>query len=299
MTARNKCVLLLGAMFVLVAMPSNSYAQAARPGVHRFAAVARSTKTRRLAKAPAQATTSTAPTRDAQAVTLANQSLKALTGGLAITDATVQGSSSWTAGSDQQSGTATLEARAGYQSRMVLALSGGQRTVVRNGSTAAPKGKWSGPDAIWHAMALHNCWADSTWFYPALTIQSALNDPQISFAYTGADTKAGVAVQHIQISRVVPGQIAATTRLIQLLSRADIYVDSATYLPVTIDFNEHPDFDLRVNVPVEIQFAGWHAVNGVQAPSRIQKFVEGSLSLDLSGLSILVNTGIPQNDFAI
>src|SRR6266550_2606347 len=51
-------------------------------------------------------------------------------------------------------------------------------------------------------------------------------DAQISFSYIGQDTKAGVAVQHIQISRILPGQTATTTSLIQRLSQVDIYLDS-------------------------------------------------------------------------
>jgi hypothetical protein len=239
------------------------------------------------------------PARDTQALTLANQALKALTGGLAITDATVQGSSSFIAGSDQESGNATLEARAGYASRLVLALNGGQRTEVRNESSAPPQAKWSGPDGTWHPVPLHNCWVDPTWFFPALTIQSALNDPQISFAYIGQDTKAGGAVQHIQISRIVPGQNAASTSLIQKLSRVDVYLDVTSYLPVAVDFNTHPDKTTTYDLPVEIQFSGWQPANGVQVPSRIQKFLQGSLTLDLNSVTISVNTGIPQSDFTM
>lgn len=256
---------------------------------------------RAKSKKPAQTATapSTAPARDAQAVTLAQQSLKAITGGMSIANAAIQGTVAFTAGSDQESGTASLEAAAGYQSRITLSLGGGQRTVVRNGSSGPPRGKSAGADGTWQAMALHNCWVDPTWFFPAISIQSALNDSQIAFSYIGADTKAGVSVQHIQISRLIPGQIASATQLIQQLSRTDIYVDAATYLPVAIDFNEHPDSAAELNTSVEIQFSGWQASNGIQVPSHIQKFLQGSLSLDLSGLTVSVNSSMPQSDFTI
>ena len=246
-----------------------------------------------------QTQTASLPTRDAQAVTLANQALSALVGQTTITDATVQGSASYIAGSDQETGTATLLARTGYEASITLSLSGGQRSEVWNGSNQPPQGKWSGTDATWHTMPLHGCWTDPTWFFPALTLQSALNDPQISFSYIGQDTKQGVAVQHIQISRVVSGQTSKATSLIQHLSQVDFYLDSITYLPVAIDFNAHPDTDAGVDLAVGVQFTGWHSVNGIQVPSRIQKFLQGSLTLDLSALTVAVNTGIPQTDFAI
>jgi len=232
-------------------------------------------------------------------VSLANQALKALTGGVAITDSTVQGTASFIAGSDQESGTATLEGHAGYESRIVLSLSGGQRSEIHNASAAPPQGKWAGPDGAWHSIPLHVCWTDPTWFFPALTLQSALNDSQISFTYVGQGTKVGITVQHIQISRVLPGQTSTATSLIQRLSRVDIYLNSTTNLPVAIDFNAHPDTDATLDLPVEIQFSGWHSVNGIQVPSEIQKFLQGSLTLDLSALTISVNSGLPQSDFTI
>jgi hypothetical protein len=293
------------AAILLVAASATGYGQHILQGAQGFAAPRRNNAPGKAAKKAAQTATqtatqtSTSPTRDTQAVTLANQSLKAITGGLAVTNAMVQGTSTFIAGSDQQSGNATLEASVGYQSRIILSLSGGQRTMVRNGSGGAPQGKSAGADGAWQQTALHNCWTDPTWFFPAISIQSALNDPQIAFTYIGADTKAGVSVQHIQISRLVPGQIASATQLIQQLSRTDIYVDATTYLPVAIDFNEHPDFAADLNTPVEILFSGWQAVNGIQMPPHIQKFLQGSLSLDLSGLTVSVNTSIPQSDFTI
>lgn len=253
----------------------------------------------RLTKARPQTQAASSPTRDAQAVSLAKQAVSALVGSATITDAKVEGTASVIAGSDQESGSATLEARAGYQSRVTLSLSGGPRSEIRNFSSSLPQGKRSGPDATWHATPLHSCWTDPTWFFPALTLQSALNDPQISFSYVGQGTKADVAVQHFQISRLVPGQTATATALIQRLSQVDIFLDAATNLPVAIDFNAHPDTNATQDLPVEIQFSGWQPVNGIQVPSRIQKFLQGSLTFDLSELTVTVNTGLPQNDFTI
>jgi hypothetical protein len=287
------------AVIILAGLITNGYSQNSPPSGRTLNWIHWNGTARRFAKAPAQGTTSSSPARDTQALTLANQALKALTGGKAITDATVQGTANFIAGSDQESGNATLEARVGYESRIVLSLSGGQRSEIHNASGVPPQRKWAGPDGAWHAMPLHSCWTDPTWFFPALTIQSALNDPQISFANIGQETKGGFPVQHIQISRVVPGQSASATSLIQQLSRVDIYLDSTTNLPVAIDFNAHPDTDADFDLPTEVQFSGWQSVNGIQVPSRIQRFLQGSLTLDLSGVTISVNTGLPQSDFTI
>jgi hypothetical protein len=83
------------------------------------------------------------------------------------------------------------------------------------------------------------------------------------------------------------------------LSQVDVYLDSTTNLPVALDFNVHPDTDAGLDLPVEVQFSGWQLVHGIQVPSHIQKFLQGSLTLDLSGVTISVNTGLAQSDFTI
>jgi len=40
-------------------------------------------------------------------------------------------------------------------------------------------------------------------------------------------------------------------------------------------------------------------MGGVQAPSRIQKFLQNGLVLDLSVLTVLVNSGVSQTDFTM
>jgi hypothetical protein len=115
----------------------------------------------------------------------------------------------------------------------------------------------------------------------------------------GQETKQGIAVQHVQIARLLPAQSVAATALIQRLSQADVYLDAASYLPVAVAFDVHPDNDAGLDIPVEIQFAGWRAGSGIQVPSRIQKLIEGSLVLDLAVGTALVNSGIPQTDFII
>ncbi len=100
----------------------------------------------------------TLPQRDAQAVALTGQAVLVLTGGSNVQDVVLQANASYIAGSDQESGTATFEARGNAESCSTLSLSGGERRQIRNHQA----GVWSGPDSIWHATALHNTWA-SAW----------------------------------------------------------------------------------------------------------------------------------------
>ncbi len=238
---------------------------------------------------------STVPTSNPDAVALARRALQALAGGTALTDITLQASATYIAGSDQQGGPATLVARGNVQSLLTLNLSAGQRQEIRNG----PAGAWSGPDGTAHSMATHNCWVDAAWFFPALTLEALQADPTLSVAYVGPVEWNGAATIHLQFFHVVPGQAAAMTALIQRLSTVDLYLDPNSLLPVALGFNAHPDNDLNLNIPVEIVFGGYRNVNGVLVPFRIQKFLQGTLTLDLAVTQAALNSGVPSSAFTI
>ncbi len=238
---------------------------------------------------------STVPTSSPTAVALAGQALKALAGGTALTDITLQASARYIAGSDEETGAAALLASGNLQSRVVLNLTNGPRTEIRSG----PSGNWMGADGVVHEMAIHNCWPDADWFYPGLTLQALSADPGLGIAYVGAETKNGLAVQHLRLFRVVPNQSPAMTASIQDLSTEDIYLDALSYLPLFLDFNLHPDVNLRVNIAIEIQFSNYQSVNGVKVPGRIQKSLNGGLALDLTISAATVNSGLPASEFAV
>ncbi len=248
--------------------------------------------------AAAQVTTPTAPpvaTRDAQAIALAATSLKALTGGTTLSDLTLQGNATYISGSDEEMGPATLLASGNSMSRTVLSLTDGQRVEIRNG----PAGDWIGTDSVEHPMATHNCWPDADWFYPGLSFQALSTDAGLGIAYVGVESKNGLAVQHVRLFRIIAGQTADTTTLIQGLSAVDLYLDAASYFPLFLDFNLHPDDDLNLNIPVEVQFSNYQAGGGIEVPTHVQKYVNGSLQLDLAISAASVNSGLPPADFAV
>jgi len=233
--------------------------------------------------------------RDPQALTLISSSLKALTGQAAVNDVIVQATAAYVAGSDQESGAATLTARGNQQSLVQLNLDGGPRQEIRNG----PAGAWSGPDGTAHSMAIHNCWTDGSWFLPTLTLEAVLADPQLAVAYLGPDASKGRPLLHLQVARALPGQSASVTALILRHSAMDIYFDPQSFLPVVLDFNTHPDSDAGTNLPVEIQFGNFQNASGALVPFHIQKYLQGTLTLDLVVTKVAINSGVPQSEFAI
>jgi hypothetical protein len=249
-------------------------------------------------QAPAQAAASPQPTAtvsDPAAIALASRALQAIAGGTALSDITLQASVIYIAGSDEETGTATLMARGNAQSLVTLNLTGGQRQEIRNGVA----GVWSGPDGTPHAMAAHNCWTDASWFFPALALQALSVDPTLVVSYLGLGEWNGAAAIHLQLSRLVPGQTAEMTAEIQQLSLVELYLDPASYLPLAVAFKTHPDDDLNVDLPVEIRFGGYRNASGILLPFRIQKYLQGTLTLDLTITNVAVNSGVSASVFTL
>ena len=237
----------------------------------------------------------TSPVRDPQALSLIASSLKALTGSVTVSDVVVQATASYVAGSDEETGTATLTASGNQEGLVQLNLSGGSRQEIRNG----PAGAWSGPDGTAHSIAIHNCWTDASWFFPALTLEAVAADPQTNVSYFGTDTSKGTPLLHVQVTRAPAGQAAVVASLILGLSTMDVYFNPQSYLPVVLDFNTHPDIDAGTNIPVEIQFGNFQTMGGVLVPLQIQKYLQGSLLLNLSVSNASINSGVPASTFTL
>jgi len=234
--------------------------------------------------------------RDPQALSLLSQSLAAMTKGQPISDIKLQAQVTRTAGSETDTGSATLEAAAYDKSNTNLAFTSGTRGEIRNGTS----GVWSAADGQNHAIPMHNTWTAAAWFAPALVIQSWVQDPSFSLAYVGAEDRNGAQAQHIRASHIlavsgspnIPAQIAQ-------LSAMDIYLDAQSLLPVALAFNTHPDNDLGLDLPVQVTFATYQVSSGMMAPSRIQSFLQNALLLDLTVTSTSANNGLAASDFLI
>ncbi len=270
----------------------------------------------------AQSTSSSAPaaTSDPQAVALLQSALSALTGTASVSDVTLTGTAQRIVGSDDETGTASLEATSVGDSLMNLSFPSGNRSEIRNhaglplpgslplGIPAAatqavqPIGAWSGPDGVLHGMANHNAMTDAAWFFPAATLTRILSSQSYVFSYVGPETLNGRSVTHVQVSQPLPASAKApqrTATLMQHLSQMDLYLDPATLLPVGLAFNVHPDNNALIDIPIEILFSGYQTVNGVQVPFQVQRYLNSGLVLDLQFSSASLNSGLAAANFQI
>jgi hypothetical protein len=233
------------------------------------------------------------PSSDTQAVSLLTSSKAALSGSAVISDATLAGSATYTSGSDEDTGTVTLKAKGALEGSVSLSLSGGPRSDTRQNQS----GQWSGPDGQPHSVAWHNCLTPNAWFFPQALIAQAIQDPSYVAKYIGEENRGGATVQHVQLTRIPPG--ASSSPFIASLSTADLYLDPASFLPVSLTFGQHPDNNSLTNLAVEIQFSNYQRSAGAQIPFHIVKLFQGTVLLDLAISSASLNTGLSDSDFNV
>lgn len=267
---------------------------------------------------------------DPQAIALLQKSLAALTHGESVTDVTLTGTAHRIAGSDDETGTVTLEATSAGDSRVELSFSSGNRIEIRNHSAfplpgalpstmpasvaqmPQPVGAWSGPDGILHGMASHNLMTDAAWFFPALALERLAASKTYVLSYFGQETHNGAVLLHVsamqQFAQNTPTATGGNTvgpnpsqlqELVEHLSQMDFYFDPNTLLPAALDFDQHPDGNALSDIPVEVRFSDYESVNGIAAPMDIQKYVNYGLALDLQISDTAINSGLPASAFAV
>jgi hypothetical protein len=230
---------------------------------------------------------------DIQAISLLTQSAAKLKGNAALSDVTLSGTARRIVGSDDDAGTVTLKALSTASARLDFTFASGATREVRNNLTTGPVGSWCGSDGALHPLAYHNVLTDPSWFFPVFAVNRVLNGNQNAIVYMGRETRNGEVVEHVSVSQ------SSSVPLLVHLSHVDYFLDSSTLLPSTIAFNTHADGNALLDIPVEISLSDYRTVDGVQVPFHIQKFLNGSLFLDIQLSSVTFNSGLQASDFAV
>jgi hypothetical protein len=221
-----------------------------------------------------------------------------MTGGLIVSDVTLQGTARRVAGSDDETGTAVLKALASGEARIDLSFPSGTRSEVRANSDTGPVGSWLGADSTKHPISNHNLMADSGWFFPVFTVAKTFGQ-EYAVSLIGQETRNSQSVIHIRVSQQFSGLRAGSAALLQRLSQFEIFLDSSTLLPVALAFSVHPDDDAALDIPAEVRFSNYRAVNGIEAPFRVQKFLNNGLVLDLQFQTLTLNAGLSAATFSV
>lgn len=225
---------------------------------------------------------------DTQSTTFLQTALKTFGAG-AITDVTLTGTAQRIAGSVNETIPTTLEALSSGSVQLSYQTSLGALTEVRTVTTTGIwSGNWVDPQGKTHVLAYHNMMTDPDWFFPVLTVMRALDATSgQAISYVGVETFQGTAVQHL---RIISAPSASAQ--IQALAQSELYLNATTLLPAALTFNDHPDDNALVNIPVTVLFFNYQTLGGLFLPTEVQQYRNNSLSLDLHIQGIALNTGI-------
>jgi hypothetical protein len=233
-----------------------------------------------------------------QASQVLQQSLSALNGTNRTLDVTLKGSAHYIAGSDDETGTATLQAIAAGASLVELNLSSGEHKEFRNLTVDPPSGQWVGPDGVTHAVTYQNLVNEPSWFSPVATISRLIGTPNYVSEYVGNETLDSQSVVHVSVNEQPPASVVASP-LLPHLSQVDLYLDSSTLLPAAIAFNMHPDDNELIDIPIRVQFSDYRSVNGTQVPFHVQRFLNNGLVLDFQFDTATINSGLSVSTLSI
>jgi hypothetical protein len=227
--------------------------------------------------------------KDAQAIAALTRAAQALVTGGPVASVVVSGSAAYSAGSDEETVQISFTASGLHDSQMVLERSAGAITEVRHQGV----GSWSGLDNVVHPFARHNTWTSTSWFFPALLVNSWIADPELTVTDLGQEQRNGIAVEHLRCFRTPAGRMdAGTAALIAAASQMELFLDSTSALPVGFEYNTHPDANEGIDIPVRIEFGGYQSIASGTAPFHIQQFLQGTLLLDITASNIAPSASV-------
>jgi hypothetical protein len=237
------------------------------------------------------ATTSTTTT-GTSASALLNQLSTAFSAGKVVHQVQLTGSASWHVGSLNDTGSATLSAATTGSSQLQLSLSSsGTRIEAESGVGTNLACTWAGEDSVVHAIDPGNCWRPVIWILPSLSLQPSLLPSYLGAVDLGSGTVGSGAVtyRHLQSGLVFPDLTGTLASDIMQRSTADLGLDPASLLPAVLAYSIRPDNGAQIPIAIEIHYSNYQPINGVQIPFTIQRYVNGSLQLEISVSSAQVN----------
>ena len=202
--------------------------------------------------------------------------------GKPVASITLAATAEWTAGSDKESGNATLHANADGSYSVQLQLDNGIRTESQTSFASGPSCTFSGQDAVVHASAGHNCMNGVAWFMPDISLFGGHQANSVATFLT-AENNASQPFLHLRQQQTPQTSLdTSTQQLLVHLSTVDLYLDPLTSLPSIADFKIHPDQNAAADISVQVLFTNYQTIDGVQIPFRIQRYINGLLNLDLT-----------------
>ncbi len=193
-------------------------------------------------------------------------------------------------GSMEDSGFATLWATSSGEARMNLSFNNrGSWNEDQSDIGSKMECNWSEGDGAAHPGESQNCLKPIVWFLPSLAMQSVTIPVNVGYTDLGNTNTCSGTYRHVQaqaasldLPHVSVSQSAAS-------SSVDVGLDPSTFLPFVSCFHIRPDTGGPPTISVEIAYGNYKAVDGVEVPFLIRRFVNGALQLELTIQSVTIH----------
>ena len=211
-----------------------------------------------------------------------SQVANAFSAGKPVSQVQLTGSANWYAGSLEDSGTATLTASSTGAAQMQLSLAKtGSWTESQSDIGMGMTCQWAGNDGTAHPGDVMNCLRPAVWFLPSISLQPTAIPAGVGVADLGTGTVGSGTYRHLQTQAVLAGMPNELLSRSVEASTTDLGIDPTTALPSVLRYQVHPDNGANVDIPIEIRYSNYQKVNGTEIPFLIQRYVNGSLQLEV------------------
>ena len=170
----------------------------------------------------------------------------------------------------------------GSQTFMAQLASGGNRSETQSGIGIDMACEWARADAAAHSSDSASCQKSVPWALPALALQTAKLPAGAGYSDLGNATLNGTSYRHLQGQLVLAGIPAKLLPQFVTASTIDAYVDPQTFDLAAIRYQVHADDNPALNIQVEIRYGQVTTVNGARIPFLIQRYINGTLQLEIT-----------------
>lgn len=204
----------------------------------------------------------------------------ALWGGVPVHQVELSGTATRYAGSDVEQGSIALIATAAGSSSMDLSFADMSRRVTTTNLGSGSECEWS-KNGTSHQTGYMNCLKPLVWFLPGITLQPGLMPSSIAIDSLGMVHVGGASYNRLRAQAVLSDLNTALLKEAMKRSTMMLDLDSNTLLPAQLHYSVHPNNGAPVDVQIEVRFSDYQKVDNAEIPFHIQRYVNGSLQLDI------------------
>jgi hypothetical protein len=231
-----------------------------------------------------------AQSRDSQAVTILQNSLKAM-GGSAPSDSTATGTLTTVAGGQTSQGTIQVLTKGLGETSIQFAQPNETSTTVYSGGLASQIVGTTNTN-----LPLESAVTCQAAEFPLALLAALLNDPDTSFQYIGLETVSGQALYHIQAWDSFASQPAIQD--LSSLSTRDIWINPSSGLPQRISFTRYAAQG-EAGIRTDVFYMSYVNSSGVLYPAAIAESLNGTPWATITIQTVLLNTGLTDSQFPV